>query len=127
MTWSLQSCYNKKQIDLILLDFSKAFDKVSHEKVLQKIHEYGVRGNTLKWIKGFLDNSSNSVVLNSSSSDAIPVSSGVPKGSILGSLLFLAYINDLPDNISSKVRPFADNTAVYLTLVYANESVILQK
>lgn len=120
------SVYNKKQVDLILLDFSKAFDKVSHEKVLLKIHQYGVRGNTLKWIKSFLDNRSQSVVLNGTSSDAIPVSSGVPQGSVLGPLLFLAYINDLPHNISSKVRLFADDTAVYLTLTSADQSVTLQ-
>lgn len=120
------SVYNKKQVDLILLDFSKAFDKVSHEKILLKIHEYGIRGNTLKWVKSFLDNRSQSVVLNGTTSDAIPVSSGVPQGSVLGPLLFLAYINDLPQNISSKVRLFADDTAVYLTLTSANQSVTLQ-
>ena len=120
------SVYNKKQVDLILLDFSKAFDKVSHEKVLLKIHEYGVRGNTFKWVKSFLDNRSQSVVLNGTASDAIPVPSGVPQGSVLGPLLFLAYINDLPHNISSKVRLFADDTAVYLTLSSADQSVTLQ-
>ena len=120
------SVYNKQQVDLILLDFSKAFDKVSHEKVLLKLHNYGVRGQTLKWIKSFLDNRLQSVVLNGSTSDAIPVSSGVPQGSVLGPLLFLAYINDLPQNISSKVRLFADDTAIYLALTSANESVTLQ-
>ena len=106
------SVYNKQQVDLILLDFSKAFDKVSHEKVLLKMHNYGVRGQTLKRIKSFLDNRLQSVVLNSTSSEAIPVSSGVPQGSVLGPLLFLAYINDLPQNIESKVRLFADDTAI---------------
>ena len=116
------SVYNKQQVDLILLDFSKAFDKVSHEKVLLKMHNYGVRGQTLKWIKSFLDNRLQSVVLNSTSSEAIPVSSGVPQGSVLGPLLFLAYINDLPQNIESKVRLFADDTAIYLALTSAKES-----
>ena len=82
----------KKQTDLILLDFSKAFDKVAHEKLLLKLHFYGIRGNTLNWIKDFLDNRSQSVLLNGSNSDSIPVSSGVPQGSVLGPILFLAYI-----------------------------------
>ena len=122
----MTSVHNKKQVDLILLDFSKAFDKVSHEKVIFKMHQYGVRGPTLRWIKSFLDNRSQSVVLNGTSSESVPVSSGVPQGSVLGPLLFLAYINDLPANIKSKVRLFADDTAIYLSLSSANQSSILQ-
>ena len=122
----ITSTYNKRQVDLILLDFSKAFDKVSHEKLLFKMHNYGVRGQTLKWIKSFLDNRSQSVILNGTGSDAIPVPSGVPQGSVLGPLLFLAYINDLPENVKSKVRLFADDTAIYLSLTSVNQSITLQ-
>ena len=118
--------YNKHQVDLIISDISKAFDKVNHEKVLLNLHDYGVRGQTLRWIKSFIDNRLQSVVLNGISSEAIPVSSGVPQWSVLGPLLFLAYINDLPQNISSKVCIFADDTAVYLSLTSANESDTLQ-
>ena len=117
----------KKQTDLILLDFSKAFDKVAHEKLLLKLHFYGIRGNTLNWIKDFLDNRSQSVLLNGSNSDSIPVSSGVPQGSVLGPILFLAYINDLPDQVKSRVRLFADDTAMYLALDKQGDSDILQK
>ena len=53
-----------KQTDLILLDFSEAFDKVAHEKLIQKLHHYGIRGDTLKWIKDFLDNRKQAVVIN---------------------------------------------------------------
>lgn len=124
----LQKAVNlKSQVDLILLDFSKAFDMVNHEKLLYKLHYYGIRGNTLSWIKSFLDNRSQSVVINSSKSDTIPVSSGVPQGSVLGPLLFLIYINDLPDHVShSKVRLFADDTAIYLSLTVATHSKYLQ-
>ena len=70
-----------KQTDLILLDFSKAFDKVSHEKLLLKPHHYGIRGDTLKWIKDFLDSRKQAVVINGINSEKITVSSGVPQGS----------------------------------------------
>ena len=64
---------SRKQTCLILLDFSKAFDKVAHEKLLQKLHLYGIRGDTLKWIKNFLDNRKQSVVTNGFHSGTIPV------------------------------------------------------
>ena len=79
-----KSVYKKKPTDLILLDFSKAFDKVSHEKLALKLHDYGLRGPALKRVKGFLDNRHQSVIVNGSSSEPIPVSSGVPQGSVLG-------------------------------------------
>ncbi len=121
-----QTIHSRKQVDLILLDFSKAFDKVSHEKLLLKLSHYGIRGKTLKWVKSFLDNRTQSVVVNGSQSASIPVPSGVPQGSVLGPLLFLAYINDLPQNVQSRVRLFADDTAVYLTIATQQDSQTLQ-
>ena len=105
-----------KQTDLILLDFSKAFDKVNHPKLLWKLHQYGIRETALAWIRAFLGNRSQTVVLVGEESGSVPVTSGVPRGSVLGPILFLVYINDLPDELSSKVRLFADDTAVYLTI-----------
>ena len=72
-----------KQTDLILLDFSKAFDKVAHEKLISKLHFYGIRGKTLSWVKHFLDSHSPAVVLNGVKSDKIAVSSGVPQQYLL--------------------------------------------
>jgi hypothetical protein len=89
---------------------------VNHEKLLLKLHDYGIRGNTLSWIRAFLRNRSQRVMLSGESSDAVPVTSGVPQGSVLGLILFLVYINDLPEGITSQVRLFADDTAVYLTV-----------
>ena len=122
-----KSMQSGKQTDLILLDFSKAFDKVAHEKLLLKLYFYGIRGNTLNWIKNFLDNRTQSVLLNGTNFDNIPVSSGVPQVSVLGPMLLLAYINDLPDQVKSKVRLFADDTAMYLALSTQADSEILQK
>ena len=105
-----------KQTDLILLDFSKAFDKVSHTKLLMKLHSYGIRGSTLSWVQAFLSYREQKVVIEGEESDSVPVTSGVPQGSVLGPILFLVYINDLPQDIVSQVRLFADDIAIYLTL-----------
>ena len=116
-----------KQTDVILLDFSKAFDKVNHSKLLWKLHQYGIRGKVLSWIQAFLGNRSQRVVVEGEESDSIPVNSGVPQGSVLGPILFLAYINNLPEDICSQARLFADDTALYLTIKGEEDSSALQK
>ena len=114
------------QTNLVLLDFSKAFDKVNHLKLLFKLSQHGVKGNTLNWIRAFLLGRTQSVVLEGEKSAEVPVTSGVPQGSVLGPLLFLLYINDLPQNIQSQVRFFAADTAVYLTVTSLEDANILQ-
>ena len=79
-----------KRTDFILSDFSKAFDKVAHEKLLLKLHHYGIRGDILKWIKEFLDNRKQAFVVTGINSDKISISSGVPQGSIIGPIMFSA-------------------------------------
>ncbi|MCG8078312.1 MAG: reverse transcriptase family protein, partial [Candidatus Thiodiazotropha taylori] len=122
-----RSASEGKQTDLILLDFSKAFDKVNHAKLLWKLHDYGIRSNVLNWIRAFLGDRSQRVVVAGEESGSAPVTSGVPQGSVLGPILFLIYINDLPDNVTSQVRLFADDTALYLTLEGAHDSSVLQR
>ena len=116
-----------KQTDLILLDFSKAFNKVNHSKLSQKLHAYGVRGPTLRWIQAFLSNRQQRVVVDGENSHSVPVTSGVPQGSVLGPVLFLAYTNDLPQDVVSQVRLFADDTAIYLTIESQHDSDCLQR
>jgi len=104
---------NKGQTDAILLDFSKAFDRVSHQHLYHKLNHYGIRGNLLEWVKHFLSGRCQQVIVNGEQSDPAEVTSGVPQGTVLAPLLFLCFINDLPDNIISSVKLYADDVILY--------------
>ena len=117
----------KGQADVIQLDFSKAFDKVSHSKLLHKLSHYGIQGQPLLWIKGFLCNRSQSVSVNGVHSTPCKVISGVPQGSSLGPTLFLIYINDIVGDIKSNIRLFADDTIMYRQVVSPADHLILQQ
>ena len=107
------SINQKTQTDVIFLDFSKAFDKVSHDTLLHKIRYYGIGGKTNTWISAFLCSRSQQVVVNGQTSQSAGVLSGVPQGSVLGPLLFLMYINDIAEGVTSQMRMFADDSIVY--------------
>ena len=100
-------------VDEIFLDFKKAFDKVSHELLLYKLDCMGIRGNILSWISSFLIDRKQRVRVNGSYSSWVNVTSGVPQGSVIGPLLFLAFINDMPNNISTNCKLFADDSKLY--------------
>ena len=99
--------------DCIYLDFSKAFDRVPHDRLLTKVYNCGIRGVAFHWIKSFLFDRSQCVVVNDKVSSCSKVSSGIPQGSVLGPLLFTIFINDLPDSIASHIKIFADDTKIY--------------
>ena len=113
-------------VDVIYLDFAKAFDTVPHRRLLGKLKAYGVTGNIFNWIKGFLNERSQVVKVNGEESTIAPVLSGIPQGSVLGPLLFVIYINDLPEAISSPVFLFADDTKILRQISSRKDSLELQ-
>ena len=106
----------------IFLDISKAFDKVWHEGLLYKLKAYGTEGQLLSLLTNYLENREQRVVLNGQTSEWRKIKSGVPQGSVLGPLLFLIYINDLPDGITSICKIFADDTSLFTKVLDINES-----
>ena len=103
------------QTEACVLDFAKAFDKVNHQKLVSKLEEAGVCHQVNSWIQDFLSGRTQRVAVEGALSDTASVTSGVPQGSVVGPTLFLFYINDLPTNIKSTVRLFADDTILYNT------------
>ena len=100
-------------MDVIYLDFWKAFDTVPHNRLLGKLESYGIKGNILQWIKAFLVGRTQEVLVNCVKSKCAPVASGIPQGSVLGPVLFVIYINDILDSIDSNGLIFADDTKIF--------------
>ena len=115
------------QVDILIMDFAKAFDKCNHSLLTHKLQTYGVLGQTNFWISNFLSDRRQSVVVDGFSSPFVSVRSGVPQGSVLGPSLFLAYINDLPDNLVKSTRLFADDTTAYTGVRGDQDQVTLQE
>ena len=109
------------------MDFAKAFDKVPHRRLLHKVEYYGIRGSTHRWFNSWLSGRTRQVFLDGQASDPVPVLSGVPQGSVLGPVLFLIFINDLPDNIRSSVCLFADDCVLYRNIHSLQDCLILQE
>ena len=115
------------QTDIGILDFSKAFDTVPHQKLLHKLENYGIRGSLHTWLSNFLTKRTMKVVIDSTSSNECPVISGVPQGTVLGPILFLCFINDLPQRVKSQIRLFADDCLIYRPIRSPNDQKLLQE
>ncbi|KAK7108399.1 hypothetical protein V1264_016145 [Littorina saxatilis] len=100
-------------VDAVYMDFKKAFDSVPHRRLVLKTEAHGIGGRILAWIADFLSERRQCVVVNGVQSSEAEVTSGIPQGSVLGPMLFVLYINDLPNVVANYVRIFADDTKVY--------------
>ena len=100
-------------VDIIYLDFQKAFDKVPHQRLLLKLKAHGFGDSITDWIEQWLNDRRQRVVVDGEVSNWKSVLSGVPQGSVLGPILFLIYINDLDDSITSNILKFADDTKLF--------------
>ena len=113
-------------VDSIYFDFSKAFDTVPHQRLSVKMKSYGIQGKLLSWVEAFLSGREQRVRVNGELSTSKPVISGIPQGSVLGPLLFVLYINDLPDSVQSNILLFADDTKIFRQVSTAEDAEILQ-
>jgi hypothetical protein len=111
-SWS-QSIEEGDNIDVIFLDYRKAFDTVPHKRLAAKLEAYGVQGPLKQWIEDFLSDRVQRVVVAGECSEWADVTSGMPQGSVLGPVLFVIYINDLPENVSCQTKMFADDTKLF--------------
>ena len=101
------------QIDIIYAVYAKAFDRVHHQRLLQKMKNVGITGSTLRWIRAFLSERIQCVRVENASSSWKPVKSGIPQGSVLGPILFIIFINDMPDYVASMCQLFADDAKIF--------------
>jgi hypothetical protein len=116
-----------RQTDILIMGFAKAFDKVNRSLLIHKLRYFGTDGKATRWIQNWLEDRQQTVVLNGVSSEVVIVDSGVPQASVLVPGLFLFYINDLQSRLTSKVRLFADDTIIYLTISNEDDASTLQE
>jgi hypothetical protein len=118
-------------VDVLCLDFKKAFDSVPHKRLLPKKRKLGIENQCCGWIQNFLSNRSQKVRakdhLSSGSAVESGVPRGVPQGSVIGLTLFVIYINDLPDRVKSSILLFADDVKLHSLIKKRNDSVLLQE
>ena len=114
-------------IDALYFDFSKAFDTVPHRRLLSKLQSYKTSKQIIDCVEAYLSNRKQRVLVNGTRSEKEPVSRRVPQGSVLGPVLFLVYINELPKSVKISIRLFADDTKMYRTVTTDSDCLSLQK
>ena len=115
-----------QQVDLIMLDFSKAFHTVPHQHLLKKLSFYGIDDKLHHLLSTWLTKRSQRVAVDGCESKCVSVLSGVPQGTILGPVMFLLYINDINNNVSSSLRLFVDDCIIYRTIKSEQDHLQLQ-
>ena len=117
---------NDSSIDCIYMDFQKAFDTVPHKRLLNKLDAYGIGEDMIDWTRNFLADRVQQVSVNGKNSKWHKVTSGIPQGSVIGPLMFIIYINDLPESVKSTIYLFADDTKIFKVLKTPEDKDILQ-
>ena len=115
-----------KAVDVIYLDFQKAFDKVPHNHLLNKLKSHGITGKIHSWLEDWLSERKQRIVINGKASHWRDVLSGVPQGSVLGPILFIIYVNDIDDGLICKISKFADDTKITGRVTTTAEKSLLQ-
>ena len=113
-------------MDAVYLDIRKSFNSIPHRRLLQKLEGYGIQGEVLEWVRDFLSDRRQRVMLNGESSDWRNVVSGVPQGSVLGPVLFIIYVNDMPDQLRKFCKIFADDAKIYSAIGERSDQEELQ-
>ena len=121
--WTFAFDQPKVGTDIIYTDFRKAFDSVAHKRLLLKLKCYGIGGKMLLWLENFLTGRRQRVVLNGSFSRWSEVVSGVPQGSVLGPMLFLFFVNELPNTVNVKIKLFANDCKLYTSVASTEDCI----
>ena len=110
---TLDALDNGEGLDMFIFDYKKAFDSVPHQRLGHKLKSYGFGDRIIQWVANFLHERKHIVTVRGQSSKPVSILSGVPKGPVLGPLLFILYVNEQSELVSSKIRVCGDDTKVY--------------
>ena len=122
-----QNLDHGEEMDMIILDFRKASNKVPYQRLISKLQFYGIQGSTPIWIKSWLTSRTRSVIIDGECSKSVDVTSGVPQGTVRGPLMFLLFINDMQDDLECTLRLFADDALLYHKIAFHDDILALQR